>query len=138
MINPWSDEPKRIQNASLELARQHGGALTQKLLNEAEENGWLNPPHVLYLHIDVRCTYQKSGDHQHTRTQWHQDGAKRAWLWVDGPGPTEFESGPVETKKWHEYGLDLHRCPEQPEDGWRYFLRVIWSPNPPYRPLVLQ
>lgn len=132
--NPWPDEQPFLQGGDLEFVRHYGGTLTNEILDQAEKAGILEPDHRLFLNINVRCTYQRAGEYQHYRTDWHRDISKKSWVYVLGPGPTQFRD---EDKIWDiEQGVltcydnKEHRCPVQPEDGWRYFFRVLWMIKP--------
>lgn len=131
MENPWPDEHIQLEYFTPEEVVKVGGELTRKLTAEARKEGYLDSPDGLYTLICVRCSFQAKGDFQHLRTDWHRDNAEKAWIWVDGPTPTEVRSGPVPTKQFVEYTGQEHRCPPQTEDGWRYFYRIMWCKRKP-------
>jgi hypothetical protein len=123
-------------------AYHHGGIYTQRLVDEAEDLGYLDPPHGIHLHIDVRCSFQEMGETQHARDAWHFDEAFLGWIWVEGPGRTEMRkpNGAVRTvpaATWIPYHRVEHRAPPQERRGWRYFMRILWCDSPGMHALQL-
>jgi len=155
--NPWPDEPFRIDYGSPEFTLEHGGERTKRVLHEAQAAGYFDCPDNMKVSICLRVSFQEAGEFQHNRTAWHYDRAYRGWVYIDGESPAEvmvdakegpftdthkdpggdpFNIEPIPKATWVGHALLWHRCPVQAKAGWRYFIRVLWSPSSPSNKLT--
>lgn len=135
---PWQDEPLSLANCSVDFARDHGGRLTNALLDDCLFEGLLAPARGLHVFVCVRVSWVNAGTQQHYRPDWHYDKSKRGWMYVAGHTPTEIArdgglggTGFMPLGLIYEYTDQLHRAPVSTVSGWRYFLRVMHVSHPP-------